>query len=207
MRSFISVVALVLLPAPLHGAEPPPNRIVYWGNVHTAQTVRVSRPDAERVAKAEVERLGGSGWILLENSTAIGFGAAFCKKSGSTMQFFTAHGLPTGREAVDAAKKKAGGGSALCNNALWRVSPASNARDPAMVDRAIDATQGVIRREAAPSRDFARDCVPPVEAARSQLAPAAVSGVKQPRDTRPPAQAWKPAEWCPPGGASSGIRG
>jgi hypothetical protein len=206
VRSLITVAALVLLPSPLHGAEATPNRIVYWGNVNTAQTVRVNNPDAERIAKAEVERIGGSGWILLENSTAIGFGAAFCKKAGSQMQFFVVHGLPTGREAVDAAKKKAGGGSALCNNALWRVSPVPVARPPAGADQVIDATQGLIRREVAPERDFSSDCLPPADSARAEIAPKA-SGVTRPKDTRPPAPAWKPASWCPPTGASSGKRG
>ena len=206
MRHLIAGLALVLLPSSPYAAESAPNRIVYWGNVHTAQTVRVSKPDAERIAKAEVERIGGSGWILLENSTAVGFGAAFCKMAGSTMQFYTAHGFSTGREAVDAAKKKAGGGSALCNNALWRVSPPPEARDAAITNRAIDATRGAIRRQVAPGRDFSRDCVPPAEAARAELAPTA-RGLKQPEDTRRPAPAWKPAEWCPASGASSGIRG
>lgn len=144
--SLILVLSGVLcLSSPLSAAEDSANRIVYWGNIYSGMTVRVvNKPDAERIAKAQVEKLGGSGWIMVENSTAIGFGAAFCKKTGETIEYFTAHGLATGREAVTEAKRKAGGGSALCNNALWRVNPPAGASVPG----AFGSVQGMILRAA-----------------------------------------------------------
>ena len=60
------------------------NRVVYWGNMVTGASVRVvNQANAEKKAEALVKKAGGSGWVLLANSGAPGFGAAICERRGT----------------------------------------------------------------------------------------------------------------------------
>lgn len=138
MRVFL-LVAAVAASSPLNAAGPEPNRIVYWGNVKTAAAVRVMNvPDAEKKAEEQVKKLGGEGWVMLENSTKPGFGAAICLREGKSLRFYTAHGYPSSKDAIVAAKAKAGGRGVFCSKALWKVNEIADGKEgePTLVDRA-----------------------------------------------------------------------
>lgn len=188
------------------------NRVVYWGNMVTGASVRVvNQANAEKKAEALVKKAGGSGWVLLANSGAPGFGAAICERRGTLIQFFVSHGYATGREAVSAAKAKAGGGGTFCSNALWRVSETSRSTSPTVMDR----LKGVVRRATVTPRtqeEFARDCVEPSAKGRVKVQGSEIPGnrdTSSPIGHRPSASNWKPADWCPerPDLVTFGVRG
>lgn len=108
--------------------------VVYWGNTETGKAVRVvNKVDGEKIAKAQVDSIGGSGWELLEKSNLPGHGAAICVKKGNRIYFHTAHGFATGKEAVTAASDKAkatGGTTYLCDQPRWMVNGALKEEKP-----------------------------------------------------------------------------
>lgn len=150
VRGFSAAISLSVLVSPAQTQKRKPNRIVYWGNTSTGASVRVfNTPDSEKKAEAEVIKLGGSGWVLLENSATPGFGAAICKKVGNSINFYVAHGYSSGRDAVTAAKAKANGGGTFCSNALWRV-----AELPAPEESTIVGTmKGLVRSAVTTKKD------------------------------------------------------
>lgn len=190
-----------------------PNRIVYWGNSQTGKSVRVyNTPDAEIMAESQVKKLGGQGWALLENSTKPGFGAAICNKVGGRIQFYVAHGYPSGREAVTAAKAKSGGRGVFCSNALWQVSERPRPQDEGIVDKVKGAIRNAIRSQGKTEADFQRDCVKPQtpEVASAKFRPLAIGAVPSRQNQSAPDTIWKPARWCPVNQMfpnPSGVRG
>ena len=67
-----------------------------------------------------------------------------CRRENGKVRFYTAHGFATGKEAITAAKAKAGGGS-LCSRALWSV-PQPASPQPGGV---IDAAKGAVHKAVA----------------------------------------------------------
>lgn len=199
---------------PLFAATEDQVGIVYWGNVRTGVAVRViNGTDRRERARAEVERIGGGDWVLLEDSSRPGFGAAMCIRKGDQIRFHVVHGLATAREAITAAQQQAratGGLWSTCSRGLWSVAPLP---DKPRETGVVDHLKGAIRSgvsSARGERDYPRDCVPPAEIARAELRPLA-PGTIAPKDVRPPATPWKRADWCPrfqgPGGSAAGRRG
>ncbi len=215
MRGWLLVASLSLVLAAPAAAE-----VFVLGNTQTGHVViRGNTPDAGLDANREAKGIRDTGWTMLFGDDAPGWGAVSCVKHAGGVQFSLASGHATELEAVKLARagaekiQKQTGGSImfLCaprwNNRGQAIAFGSDglpdeagARKPSVVDQAIGKTRAVIlqqTRSSAPRKDYRRDCLPPPEAARAELAPLA-QGVMQPKDKRPPAQMWKPAGWCPP---------
>lgn len=186
--------------------EQEPNRIVYWGNTQTGKTVRVfNKVNAEELAEAHVKAIGGTGWVLLENSTKPGVGVALCKLRYGVWHFYTAHGYPTGKEAVIAAKVKSNGGGSFCSNALWKVSETPPAKDPS----AIDYMKGVVRSLTVTPKEEQTSCASSESSGggKAELKPIGVGTIPV-NDGRPPTGgARRDRGSCEREFPSSGIRG
>lgn len=145
MRVLFALIAasMVVGPAFAEPSDPLPTGIVYWGNSNTGVAVRiVNQIDGEKKAEAEVKRIGGEGWKLLEKSNKPGFGAAICVRKGDSILFHTAHGYPTAKEAVAAATVKAkatGGATSYCSRSQWVVNEYTNERVPSGVVGTVKA--------------------------------------------------------------------
>lgn len=195
MRKLFTSAVFVSIMVPISAAAGPPgelNRIVYWGNPTTGASVRVvNEADAEKKAEKLVKQRGGSGWVLLENSAKVGFGAAICRRQGSIIQFYTAHGYTTGKEAVTAAKAKANGGGSFCSNALWRVTEVPRKTESGGVGTLKQWVYDFLVTEKRSVSEYQRDCVAPKGSLDS-------TGLN-----------WKPASWCPKEAKpeSSSLRG
>jgi hypothetical protein len=166
----LALAGIALSPLTAAPAAPRAVGIVYWGNANTGVAVRViNRIDGDKIAEAEVKKLGGDGWTLLEQSNAPGFGAAMCTRQSGKVRFYTAHGFATGKDAVDAAKAKAsaaGGVAWLCSRALWKVPQPGSAQSGGMIDAAKGAVgKAVTCKETEPSLvDLPTGTATPVEA-------------------------------------------
>lgn len=198
------------------------------GNTETGHVViRGNTEDAGMLANREAKGIRDTGWVMLYGDDALGWGAVSCVKTDKGVQFSLSSGHPSELEAARLAKagadkvqKETGGSLMFMCAPRWnnRGQPLAFGSDGVpddrpktdVVDNAIDKIQGDIlekNRSTAPKKDYQRDCVPPPDAGRAELAPIG-SGAMQPKDKRPPAKMWKPAEWCPPReNRSSGIRG
>lgn len=209
MRLPVACLTLALLAGPAFA------EVFVLGNTQTGQVViRGNRDDAGLDASREAKGIRETGWVQLFADDTPGWGAISCVKTDKGVQFSLSSGHKTELEAVRLAKAGAdkmqlqsGGvlmfmcaprwnnygqpiafGSDGMNNEL---QPAEKA---GIVDQALGAVQGSVRKEV--TKDYRRDCVPPPQSARAELAPLE-RGVVQPKDTRPPARTWKPADWCP----------
>src|SRR3954465_11406907 len=153
MRSLSRLLMALVAVAPLQvqAADPGPVGIVYWGNSNTGVAVRViNKIDGDKLAEAEVKKIGGDGWSLLVKSNEPGFGAAMCVRKGGTAIFHTAHGYPSGKEALAAAKAKAnaeGGMASLCSRALWSVPQPASQQSNGVIDSAKGAVYKMVACE------------------------------------------------------------
>lgn len=187
--------------------------IVYWGNTKTGVAVReINGIDRRERAKIATGKIGGDGWVLLEDSKQTGFGAAMCIRQGDKVLFLVSHGHPTGREAISAAQQKAkavGGLWSTCSRGLWSVSPRmAQPGSPGITG----VVKGNIRSQLVPphgERDYQRDCVAPANTASAKLR-APKTGTMPPKQDGA-ATDWQPADWCPrfqkPSGSAVGVRG
>lgn len=150
MRSILLLIAVAVLAGPslAEAPKPRPVGIVYWGNANTGVAVRVvNRVDGDKIAEAEVKKIGGDGWTLLVNSNTPGFGAAMCVRKGGSVIFHTANGYPSFKEALAAAQAKAkaaGGMASSCSRGQWSVQEISDKPPPSPT--VIDTVKGKVRK-------------------------------------------------------------
>lgn len=153
MRNYLAAVVALCL-ASAGTAQENHNRVVYWGNSSTGNAVRVmNKRDAEKLAEAQVKAKGGSEWVLYENSSVPGYGAAMCTRRGDTILFHTVHGFKTGKEAIRAASEKAkasGGTTSLCSNGLWLVNGSVTPKETNIIDSIKDTVQDAVQKQPCP---------------------------------------------------------
>lgn len=196
-----AVAASLLWTAPALAEDKVPGRIIYWGNPQTGKVVRVlNLIGGEQIAEDEKTKIGGSGWVLLVDSTTPGYGAAICIEKNGTVYFHTAHGYATPKEASRAAREKAmaqGGITYLCPKPVWLVKEESKPPEgSSIVDEALAKVKDAVTHS---KEDIEQYCTPPAlrSSASAKLRPIGTGVVPVKRERSPAASEWKPAEWCP----------
>lgn len=123
--------------------------LVIMGNSETGKLIKVSN-QLDLVARANAQALAvrPTGWETLLVTSTPGFGTAFCVEDKGVTHFFVAHGLPTQKESIAEARKKAkafatknGGVEKVCG-APWRAS--EGIAEP-RESGAIDVVKDIVR--------------------------------------------------------------